>query len=90
MTPDLQKKAAGWTHVAALAARLAAGPPVASAPTVHFGSGRVDETAPLLISWFATDIGTGVASYEVQVSIAGGAFTNDHLARVLGPAGVRA
>jgi hypothetical protein len=51
-------------------------PPVASAPTVHFGSGRVDETAPLLISWSATDIGTGVASYEVQVSIAGGAFTN--------------
>ena len=51
-------------------------PPVATAPTVHFGTGRVDETAPLLISWSATDIGTGVASYEVQVSIAGGAFTN--------------
>ena len=50
--------------------------PVATAPTVHFGTGRVDETAPLLISWSATDVGTGVASYEVQVSIAGGAFTN--------------
>ncbi len=50
--------------------------PVAIAPTVHFGTGRVDETAPLLITWSATDVGTGVASYEVQVSIAGGAFTN--------------
>jgi len=50
--------------------------PIATAPTVHFGTGRVDETAPLLISWSATDVGTGVASYEVQVSIAGGAFTN--------------
>ena len=51
-------------------------PPVASKPTVHFGSGRVNETAPLLISWAAIDVGTGVASYEVQVSVAGGAFTN--------------
>ena len=50
--------------------------PVATAPTVHFGTGRVDESAPLLISWSATDVGTGVASYEVQLSIAGGAFTN--------------
>ena len=50
--------------------------PVATAPTVHFGSGRVDESAPLLISWSATDVGTGVASYEVQLSVAGGAFTN--------------
>ena len=50
--------------------------PVATAPTVHFGTGRVDESAPLLITWSATDVGTGVASYEVQLSIAGGAFTN--------------
>ena len=50
--------------------------PVAAKPTVHFGNGRVDETAPLLISWSATDIGTGVASYEVQVSVGGGAYTN--------------
>ena len=47
--------------------------PVATAPTVHFGTGRVDESAPLLISWSATDVGTGVASYEVQLSVAGGA-----------------
>jgi hypothetical protein len=50
--------------------------PVAAKPTIHFGTGRVDETAPLLISWSATDIGTGVASYEVQVSVAGGTYTN--------------
>ncbi|MEI7744399.1 MAG: Ig-like domain-containing protein, partial [Chloroflexota bacterium] len=48
--------------------------PVAFAPTIAFGSGRVDETAPLLISWpAATDAGVGVASYEVRVSIAGAA-----------------
>ena len=49
--------------------------PVATAPTVHFGTGRVDETAPLLISWSSTDIGSGVASHELQVSINGGSFT---------------
>jgi hypothetical protein len=49
--------------------------PVATAPTVTFGSARVDETAPLHITWSATDTGSGVASYEVQVSVAGGAFT---------------
>ena len=49
--------------------------PVATAPTVTFGSARVDETAPLHITWSATDTGSGVASYEVQASVAGGAFT---------------
>jgi hypothetical protein len=50
-------------------------PPVVTAPTVHFDSGRVNETAPLLISWSATDAGSGIASYEVQVSAGGKAFT---------------
>ena len=49
--------------------------PVAIAPTVTFGSARVDQTAPLHITWSATDTGSGVASYEVQASVAGGAFT---------------
>jgi hypothetical protein len=48
--------------------------PVVKAATVAFGSGRVDQTAPLRISWSATDVPSGVASYQVQVSIAGGAF----------------
>ena len=48
--------------------------PVVAKPTVVFGSGRVDQTAPLVISWSAVDAGVGVASYEVQVSVAGGAF----------------
>jgi Bacterial Ig domain/Cadherin-like domain len=48
--------------------------PVVAKPTVAFGSGRVNETAPLRISWSAFDAGVGVASYDVQVSIAGGAF----------------
>ena len=48
--------------------------PVVAKPTVVFGSGRVDETAPLRISWSAVDAGVGVASYDVQVSVAGGAF----------------
>jgi hypothetical protein len=48
--------------------------PVASAPRVAFGKGRVNETAPLAITWSATDSGVGVASYEVEVSVAGAAF----------------
>ena len=48
--------------------------PVVAAPTVAFGTGRVDETAPLKVSWSATDVPSGVASYEVQESVAGGSF----------------
>ena len=48
--------------------------PVVAAPTVAFGTGRVDETAPIKVSWSATDVPSGVASYEVQESVAGGAF----------------
>ena len=46
--------------------------PVVAKPTVAFGKGRVNETAPLLISWSAFDAGVGVKSYQVQVSVAGG------------------
>ena len=49
-------------------------PPVVTAPTIHFGTGRVDESAPLLLTWTATDTGVGVASSELQVSINGGSF----------------
>ncbi|HYJ55605.1 MAG TPA: Ig-like domain-containing protein, partial [Mycobacterium sp.] len=49
--------------------------PAAIAPTVHFGTGRVDESAPLLISWSSSDVGSGVVAHELQVSIAGGSFT---------------
>lgn len=48
--------------------------PVVATPTVAFGLGRVDKTAPIKIRWSAFDAGVGVASYDVQVSVAGGAF----------------
>ena len=48
--------------------------PVVATPTVAFGIGRVDQTAPIRIRWSAFDAGVGVASYEVQVSVAGAAF----------------
>jgi hypothetical protein len=48
--------------------------PAVTAPVVAFGTGRVDQTAPVRISWMATDTGSGLASYEVQVSIGGAAF----------------
>ena len=49
-------------------------PPVVTAPSIHFGTGRVDESAPLLLTWTATDTGVGVASSELQVSTNGGSF----------------
>ena len=49
--------------------------PVATAPTVTFGTGRVDESAPLLISWSSSDVGSGVVAHELQLSIGGGSFT---------------
>lgn len=49
--------------------------PVAVAPAAAFGTGRVDETAPLRLSWSATDAATGVTSYELQVKVGTGAWT---------------
>jgi Bacterial Ig domain len=49
-------------------------PPTVATPTLAFGSGRVNESAPVRLAWSATDAGAGVASYEVEISVAGGAF----------------
>jgi hypothetical protein len=48
--------------------------PVVRAATVAFGKGRVNESAPLKVSWSAVDASTGVNLYEVQVSIGGGTW----------------
>ncbi len=48
-------------------------PPTAHAPAVAFGAGRVDSTAPLRITWSATDP-SGIRSYEVQVKVGTKAF----------------
>jgi hypothetical protein len=45
------------------------------APVATFGTGRVDETVPVSISWSATDAGVGVGAYTVEVSVAGGPFS---------------
>jgi hypothetical protein len=51
-------------------------PPKVNLPTLALGtSGRVDTTYPVMISWSATDAGSGVASYQVQISINGKPFT---------------
>jgi hypothetical protein len=50
--------------------------PVTVVPTIALGSGRVNERGPLTIRWSATDAGVGVASYEVQVRVNGGAWSN--------------
>ncbi len=49
-------------------------PPVVTAASVRFGSGRVDQSAPLVISWSAVDALSGVVHYDVQVSVGGAAF----------------
>jgi hypothetical protein len=51
-------------------------PPVVTAPTVAFGTGRVRSSAPLRITWTASDAGSGIATIEVQVSVGGGAWTS--------------
>ncbi len=50
--------------------------PTPTAPVAALGAGRVNESAPVRINWSATDAGTGVKTYQVQASIAGGAFKN--------------
>ena len=46
-------------------------PPTVNPIGVHLGVARVDKTSSVTISWGATDAGSGVASYQVQVSIGG-------------------
>ena len=48
--------------------------PIVGTPTVIFGTGRVNETAPLRINWLAFDPASGVARYQVQVSVGGKPF----------------
>jgi hypothetical protein len=48
--------------------------PVISSFTVTIGAASLVTRAPLRVSWAATDAGSGVASYQVQVSTDGGAF----------------
>ncbi len=63
--------------------------PIVGTPTVVFGGGRVNETAPLRINWLAFDPASGVASYQVQVSV-GGRRVRDDLQRPghVGPQGL--
>ena len=49
--------------------------PAVAVPTIGLGSGRVNERGPLAIRWSATDAGVGVATYEVQVRVNGGAWS---------------
>jgi len=49
--------------------------PAVAVPTIALGSGRVNERGPLAIRWSATDAGVGVATYEVQVRVNGGAWS---------------
>ena len=51
-------------------------PPVAVAPGVAFSQGRVDQSVPLRVTWSASDNLSGIVSYQLQVSVAGGPFTN--------------
>lgn len=48
--------------------------PVPAAPTVALGTGRVNDAAPVKITWSATDAGAGVASYEVEVKVGSGSW----------------
>jgi hypothetical protein len=47
-------------------------PPVVATPIVGFGSGRVDNTAPLKVSWSAVDVGVGVAKFKAQAKVGDG------------------
>jgi large repetitive protein len=48
--------------------------PVVSSLNVTLGAGAIVAKAPIRVSWAATDVGVGVARYEVQLSKDGGAF----------------
>ena len=49
--------------------------PNTSAPVQRFGTGSTGSTAPVTISWSGTDRGWGIASYRLERSVAGGAWT---------------
>jgi hypothetical protein len=50
-------------------------PPVIDSLAVAFGTGRVNETAPLRISWSGHDAGVGLTGYEVQAQAGSGPWT---------------
>jgi hypothetical protein len=52
--------------------------PVATAPVMSISAPRTQSpgTVPATVTWSATDAGSGVASYQLQQSLNGGAFTN--------------
>ncbi len=49
--------------------------PVMTDLATAVGGGRVNQTAPVRISWAGTDDATGIASYQVQASVSGGAWS---------------
>lgn len=49
--------------------------PDTTAPSVRFAPGGSDATVPVQVSWSGTDVGWGIASYQLQRSIDGGAWT---------------
>ena len=49
--------------------------PVMTDLATSIGTGRVNQRAPVRISWAGTDNATGIASYQVQVSVDGGAWS---------------
>ena len=51
-------------------------PPIATAPAVRVTRGVIKGLVPVLIGWTATDKGWGVATYRLQRSVDGGAWTN--------------
>lgn len=49
--------------------------PNTRAPSVRFAPGGSDTSVPVQVSWSGTDAGWGIASYQLQRSIEGGAWT---------------
>lgn len=49
--------------------------PNTKSPSVRFAPGGSDATVPVQVSWSGTDAGWGIASYQLQRSVDGGAWT---------------
>jgi hypothetical protein len=49
--------------------------PTVTAPKITFGTGRVNETAPIKVSWTGSDAGTGIFKYTLQAKVATGPWT---------------
>jgi hypothetical protein len=77
----------GWDRQAASGLLLAGyyDPPVryrdrtapnTTAPVARLGGGSLGSTIPVTLSWSGTDTGWGIAAYQLQQSINGGAWTS--------------